>query len=267
MVTQELFSIRKHDSLQLLKTFPSPDKTALERYYDSNRYISHTDANVSIMDKMYQCVKKINIRSKTKLLNKHSYEIGKILDYGCGTGDFLITAKDLGWRCYGFEPNLKARDTAKQKGIVLANKLSDFEDHYFDAITLWHVLEHVVDLDETIKELKRILKPSGVLIIAVPNYKSFDAKFYGLYWAAYDVPRHIWHFSKTSISTIFESINMKLIDVRPMYFDSFYVSILSEKYKNNIVNYFRALYVGFRSILYGRYRGEYSSHIYILKYI
>ncbi len=130
---------------------------------------------------------------------------------------------------------------------------------------MWHVLEHVPDLDFQIKELKRLLKPTGTLIVAVPNFKSYDANYYQEFWAAYDVPIHFWHFSKKAIELLFQKENMKLSKVLPMKFDSFYVSLLSEKYKTGKMNYFSAFFVGLRSNWKARRTNEYSSLIYVLK--
>ena len=146
-----------------------------------------------------------------------------------------------------------------------ADALSDLENQSFDVITMWHVLEHVPNLDEYILELKRLVKPSGTILIAVPNFKSFDANYYGRFWAAYDVPRHIWHFSKTAIQKLFSENEMRLVDVLPMKFDSFYVSLLSEKYKTGKMNFIKAFFVGLKSNSNGKQTKEYSSHIYVIK--
>ena len=151
------------------------------------------------------------------------------------------------------------------KGVNFAGTLSDLESHSFDLITMWHVLEHVTNLDEYLAELKRLLTPTGTILIAVPNFKSFDANYYGRFWAAFDVPRHIWHFSITAIQKLFEEKEMKLVDVHPMKFDSFYVSLLSEKYKTGKMNFIRAFFVGLKSNHSAKQTKEYSSHIYIIK--
>ena len=191
----------------------------------------------------------------------------KILDVGCGTGDFLKAAQNNGWVVIGIEPNQEARSIANSKtnnAVFDIDHLSKINDH-FDVITLWHVLEHLPDLKTQIENLKRLLNPNGTLIIAVPNFKSYDAKFYKSNWAAYDVPRHLWHFSKKSISKLFQNNGLKVIKHKPMLFDSFYVSLLSEKYKSGKMNPFRALWVGLYSNILGFIKKEYSSHIYILK--
>jgi 2-polyprenyl-3-methyl-5-hydroxy-6-metoxy-1,4-benzoquinol methylase len=199
-----------------------------------------------------------------KLINAQSQK-GKILDIGAGTGDFLVVAKNDGWETTGIEPSAKAKAIAVSKGVNFADNLSDLESHSFDVITMWHVLEHVPNLDEYILELKRLVKPRGTILIAVPNFKSFDANYYGRFWAAFDVPRHIWHFSKTAINKLFAEKEMKLADVLPMKFDSFYVSLLSEKYKTGKMNFIKAFFVGLKSNHSAKQTKEYSSHIYIIK--
>jgi len=174
-------------------------------------------------------------------------------------------AKNNGWQTIGVEPSEKAKEIAKNKGVSFVDQTSELDNHSFDVISMWHVLEHVPDLDAQIKELKRLLKPTGTLIIAVPNFKSFDAKHYGKFWAAYDVPIHFWHFSKTAIKLLFEKEAMQLEKILPMKFDSFYVSLLSEKYKSGKMNFVKAFFIGLQSNVKASQNFEYSSHIYILK--
>ncbi|MFZ4670664.1 MAG: class I SAM-dependent methyltransferase [Flavobacterium sp.] len=262
-VSKEIFELHHNPEYDLLITFPKPSLEQLPSYYESEDYISHTDGKRSLFEKAYHFIKSIAIKNKVKLINAKS-EKGKLLDIGAGTGDFLVAAKNDGWQTLGIEPSKKAKTIAINKGVDFAENLSDLESHSFDVITLWHVLEHVPNLDDYIKELKRILKPSGTIIIAVPNFKSFDANFYGRHWAAYDVPRHIWHFSKTTIDKLFSEKQMKLVEVLPMKFDSFYVSLLSEKYKTGSMNFVRAFFVGLKSNLSGKKTKEYSSHIYVI---
>lgn len=199
------------------------------------------------------------------LVNGLQDKKGALLDIGAGTGDFLLVAKNNGWNVIGVEPSEKARSVASQKGVELKQQAVDFADHSFDIITMWHVLEHVPDLQNQIKELKRLLKPNGAIIIAVPNFKSYDAKYYGEFWAAYDTPRHLWHFSKTAIKKLFQNEKIELIKILPMKFDSFYVSLLSEKYKTGKMNFIKAFFIGLKSNWKAKQKLEYSSHIYVLK--
>ena len=216
----------------------------------------------------YQFVRNISLKNKIKLINRYSSEDKNLLDIGCGTGDFLKTAKDNGWIVTGIEPNNDARKLANQKtsnNVFETEHLIKLKENSFDVITLWHVLEHVPDLEGHVLILKKLLKENGTLIIAVPNYKSFDANYYNEFWAAYDVPRHLWHFSKTSIEKLFFKKDMRVLKILPLKFDAFYVCLLSEKYKSGRMNVFKALFVGFLSNIKAIRSKEYSSHIYLIR--
>lgn len=264
-VSKKTFGLYHDEKLDLLITFPKPTETELPQYYESDDYISHTDGKRTMFEKAYQYIKNIALINKLKLINNLNPEKGKLLDIGAGTGDFLLVAKQNDWQITGIEPNEKARNIAINKGISFVEKSELLEKHSFDVITMWHVLEHVSDLELQIKELKRLLKPSGTILIAVPNFNSYDAKHYGSYWAAYDVPRHLWHFSKTAIKLLFEKQNLHLQKVIPMKFDAFYVALLSEKYRKGKMNLIKAFLVGLKSNIKGSKNLEYSSHIYVIK--
>ena len=264
-VSKESFELFIDEELQLLKTHPQPSLDILPKYYESEDYISHTDGKRSLFEKLYQIIKSYSLNKKVSLINTLHSQKGSLLDIGAGTGDFLATAKKGDWKITGIEPNEKAKAISISKGVSFADNLESIESHSFDVITMWHVLEHVPNLENQIIELKRLLKPNGTIIIAVPNYKSFDAKYYGAFWAAYDVPRHLWHFSKISIEKLFARENMKLIKILPMIFDSFYVSLLSEKYKNGKMNFIKAFYIGLKSNMKAKQNLECSSHIYVIK--
>ncbi len=264
-VSKETFDLYHDETLDMLITHPQPALDNLGKYYESVDYISHTDSKRSLFERAYHFVKNIALKNKLNLINSHQSGKGRILDIGAGTGDFLSVAKTDGWETVGVEPSEKAKSIAKSKGVSFVDNTDELENNSFDVISMWHVLEHVPNLDNQIKELKRLLKPNGTLIVAVPNFKSFDAKHYGKFWAAYDVPIHFWHFSKTAIKLLFEKEEMKLVEVLPMKFDSFYVSLLSEKYKSGKMNFIKAFFVGLQSNLKAKRDFEYSSHIYIIK--
>lgn len=264
-VSKEIFELYYDESLDMLVTHPQPGLAVLGKYYESEDYISHTDGKRSLFEKAYHFVKNIALKNKLNLINSLQPAKGRILDIGAGTGDFLNVAKQNGWETIGVEPSDKAKAIALKKEVPFVEETTSLESHSFDVITMWHVLEHVPDLDSQIKELKRLLKPNGSLIVAVPNFKSFDAKYYGAYWAAYDVPIHFWHFSKKAIQSLFEKENIQLVKVLPMKFDSFYVSLLSEKYKSGKMNFIKASFIGLWSNWKAKANFEYSSHIYVLK--
>ena len=264
-VSGESFSLLLNEEYQILKTHPQPTLDKLGSYYEFEDYISHTDGKRTLFEKMYHFIKRKAIRDKVSLINSYQPLKGRILDIGAGTGDFLLEAKNQNWDILGIEPNDKAKGIAVGKGIKFGDTIEKLESNSFDVITMWHVLEHVPDVEHQVAELKRLLKPSGTIIIAVPNFKSYDANHYKEFWAAYDVPIHFWHFSKKAIEILFQRENMRLEKVLPMKFDSFYVSLLSEKYKTGKMNYFSAFFVGLRSNWKARRTNEYSSLIYVLK--
>ena len=263
-VSGELFELLYDEELDMLITHPQPSLEKLPSYYESVDYISHTDGKRTLFEKMYQFVKGIALKNKLKLINSQS-EKGRILDIGAGVGDFLSVAKNDGWETIGIEPSEKAKAIAIKKGVSFVDRLSELEDQSFDVITMWHVLEHVPDLENQIAILKRLIKPTGTILIAVPNFKSYDANYYGNFWAAFDVPIHLWHFSKTAIDKLFAKEDLNLIKVLPMKFDSFYVSLLSEKYKTGKMNYLKAFFIGWKSNSHGNKNSEFSSHIYVIK--
>ncbi|WP_127136046.1 class I SAM-dependent methyltransferase [Flagellimonas oceanensis] len=262
-VSGEAFELYRDEGLDMLVTKPQPQN--LGPYYESEDYISHTDAKSTLTDRLYQLVKAKNLKDKVQLIENQYVKSKSLLDLGAGTGDFLITAQNSGFRVTGIEPNAKARKLAEQKGVHLQESLKEVSGQKFQAITLWHVLEHLPNLEEQITTLANLLEEDGVLVIAVPNFKSFDAKHYKSYWAAFDVPRHLWHFSKTSIAKLFAPHQMEVVKIKPMWFDAFYVSMLSEKYKGNKLYLISAFFVGLWSNFRAIFTKEHSSLIYILK--
>ncbi len=262
-ISQETFELFRDTDLDMLVTKPQPEN--LDSYYESEVYISHTDSNKSFVDKLYQRVKKYSLSKKLNLINTYSKEKKTLLDVGAGTGDFLNEAKSNGWDIEGVEPNHNAREKALNKGISLKDRMEALAGTKYDVITLWHVLEHLPDLENQILKLVWHLEEEGTLIIAVPNFNSYDAKHYKEFWAAYDVPRHLWHFSKTAIEKLFVKHGLELVKVKPMVFDSFYVSLLSEKYKTGKQNIFKAFALGLWSNISAMRTKEHSSHIYVLQ--
>ena len=267
-VSGDAFDLLYNHEMEMLETFPQPSAERLPNYYKSEDYISHTDAKRNAFEKVYHVVKGIALKRKLKLITRVSVSGTNLLDIGCGTGDFLQVAANSGWKISGIEPNEQARASANKKthnSVFNTNSLSQFETHSFDVITLWHVLEHLQDLDKYFAMFNTLLKPDGVLIIAVPNFKSYDAEVYKEFWAAYDVPRHLWHFSRKSIKELGAKVNMDVLETVPMKFDAYYVSLLSEKYKSGTMNVIKGIWNGWVSNWKARRSGEYSSLIYVLK--
>ena len=267
-VSGEVFEILEDPSLNLLYTHPKPDDQTLKAYYPDTGYISHTNQLKTLIDVLYHTVRYFSLKRKVRLLAPFKSKKGSLLDVGAGTGHFIRAAKKDGWDVKGIEPNSTAREIANTKShnSVFGEKmLSGFPTASFDVITLWHVLEHLPNLEEDIKTFKKILKPNGRIIVAVPNFKSYDAKHFKNFWAGYDVPRHLWHFSKDSIASVFSKVKLSLESTHPMLMDSYYVSMLSNKHQTGSHNILSSLRTGFISNFKASKTGEYSSLIYVLK--
>jgi 2-polyprenyl-3-methyl-5-hydroxy-6-metoxy-1,4-benzoquinol methylase len=227
--TRESFTIQRCDHCSLLLTNPRPSKDTIGKYYKSENYISHTGGGQSVIDNIYRAVRSRTLKSKLNLINKYQSKFN-LLDYGSGTGEFLATCKDAGWTVTGVEPSDEARVKVR-KDITVVSELSKVTSQV-NAITMWHVLEHVHDLNETLARMRSLLTNNGTVFIALPNHESYDARYYKNFWAGYDVPRHLWHFNKENIKTLLTRHNLRLQAIQPMKFDSYYVSLLSESYKS-----------------------------------
>lgn len=265
-VSGEEFSIEKCNECGFVFTNPIPKESQIGNYYESDDYISHSNTTKGIVNKLYQLVRNYTIQKKIKLLVSLSKE-RKLLDIGSGTGEFLSASKSHGFDIQGIEPSPNGRAAAKNNHNIETfpeEQLAKYQNGTFDFITMWHVLEHVYHLNERIEEIQRLLADEGHLIVAVPNLMSHDAQKYGKYWAAYDVPRHLYHFSPKDIDALFEKHGFKLQKILPMPFDSFYVSMLSEKYRSGKTNLIRAIYNGLISNLKAG-KKQWSSQIYVLQ--
>lgn len=250
-VSQEYFEIFHCSNCQARFTQNIPTENAISSYYKSEDYISHTDTSKGLINRLYRSVRNYSINQKRKLIEKATgLKNGFLLDVGSGTGHFAAAMKRSGWDVTGLEPDDGAREVAfKQHSIKLlpTEELFNLPGKRFKAITLWHVLEHVHELKKYILRFKKLLADNGKLFIAVPNYTSHDANIYQQYWAAYDVPRHLYHFSPHTMQLLMKEFGLKIIDVKPMWFDSFYVSLLSSKYKNGSTKWMGASLTGLTS--------------------
>lgn len=269
-VSDESFELVECVACGFRFTANPPEQDQIGRYYQSDAYISHTDSKKGIFNRIYQLIRKQAIASKRKLVIHQSHcSTGHLLDYGCGTGAFLMEMKSAGWQVQGMEPDPGAASRAAEltsSTISHPDQLSSLPGKSFNVVTMWHVLEHVHDLHGTLEQVKRILKQDGTLIVAVPNHKSFDATHYAEHWAAYDVPRHLHHFSPDSLSKLMQLHSMKVTAIKPMWYDAFYVSLLSEKYKTGSMRLIPALLTGIVSNLNAIFKkGVCSSQIYIIR--
>lgn len=265
-VSKEQFSIMSCSKCQFKFTNPRPYPNELGKYYQSEEYISHSNTQKGIVSKLYHLVRNHTLKQKLNII-KGFFKTGSILDYGSGTGMFLKVCQDNGWQTKGVEPDDKARSfSITENKIDVVSSIEELnKETKYQVITLWHVLEHVPNLHETLQAFHNQLVDGGVLLIAVPNCHSHDAKYYKEHWAAYDVPRHLYHFTQNDMVSLLNMFKFTFIKSLPMKFDSFYVSMLSEKYKHGTINYIGAFWRGLISNWKAKNNQEYSSKIYIFK--
>jgi len=264
-VSHEDFSLYRCCNCQFVFTQDVPIGEEKGRYYESSDYVSHSDAKKGVVNHVYHHVRRIMLRRKTRLATKGKKQ-GNLLDVGCGTGYFAASVKRKGWNVVGVEPSKTAAETARTKfdlEVIPPEKLTELPHHQFDTITLWHVLEHLEDLNESMALFSKLLSENGRLLIALPNNSSYDAAKYRAHWAAYDVPRHIWHFSPNTFRRLAQKHGYTITSVKRMPFDAFYISILSEKYRNRRFPLLRGVFSGIAGYVAALFdKGKSSSLIY-----
>ncbi len=267
LISQKTFSIQQCTKCRFRLTNPRPDSSEIGSYYESDQYISHNDKDGGIISSVYRGVRSYTLRQKLQLINRLNNGPGWLLDVGCGTGAFLEACQKGGWTVAGMEPDPDARSASEKKinGVVAPSLANVPTDKPFDVITLWHVLEHIPDLAHTIQLLHSLTTTAGTVLIAVPNSDSYDAQFYKAHWAAYDVPRHLHHFTPTTIESLFQQHGFVLADKKPMLFDAFYIAMLSSRYRTGKTNYLESIRVGLSSNVKARRTGQASSMIYVFK--
>ncbi len=267
LVSGAEFNLDECSSCSLRFTNPRPDDDQLPAYYDSADYISHTNRPLTLTDRLYKIARGFTLKNKRRLIAKINRDRNqaRLLDVGCGTGHFLASCQEHGWQIIGVEPNATARQQATTlTGSSIYQDLQNIHNQQFEVITLWHVLEHVPDLAQTMQTLTTLMATKGSLIIAVPNYRAYEAGKFGGHWAAYDVPRHLYHFTRQAMHTLAAKHGLKIVQTHPMWLDSFYISLLSNQHKNKRNNYLGSFITGLLSNIYALKSGDFSSLIYHL---
>ena len=264
LVTGTSFEVRLDQQTQIAYTYPQPKETELAQYYASEEYISHGNKKRSAIERVYAAVQKIMLKQKKQWLTKQLKQKKRYLDFGCGTASLVAYLNSKNWDAYGVEPSEKARNfsTVEER---LYPSLEELPQSDFDAIALWHVLEHLSDPAKFLKAFYDRLDQQGHLFLALPNFNSYDAKHYGNFWAAYDVPRHLWHFSAKGIIELCEANGFTFVESKGLGFDAFYVSYLSEQHKKSKFAFIKGMMVGCWSNLLALFTQEYSSKLYVFK--
>lgn len=270
LVSDEVFSLLRCENCGFLFTQDFPSEDEIGKYYDTPEYISHSDTQKGLINSLYHLARNMAMKSKSGLILKYaSDKTGTLLDIGSGTGSFLHAMCEKKWVVTGIEKSDSARRHAHEKfglNTQSSEYLFDIPDKTKDVITMWHVLEHIENLNGTLERIKHILKDDGTAFIALPNKDSSDAVYYKEYWAAYDVPRHLWHFSPDDFEMLADKHGFVVEKIKPMYFDPFYISMLSEKYKDTFAASFVGLIKGFFFFLKSLFNTKKcSSLVYILK--
>ena len=266
-LTKEDFQIYECLRCGLLFTEPKPSKDKIGEYYKSEEYYSHQENKKGFIPKLYERVKAVNLKNKFRIATSGKKE-GNLLDIGCGVGDFIQFSEQRGWQCTGVEPSEEAKAIAKKRikaEILSSQELEQLPNESFDIITMWHVLEHVEDIKWQVAQLERLIKKDGRVVVAVPNFKSYDATFYKEKWAAYDVPRHLYHFNKETIIKIFKTNRLNIKETNKLKWDAFYVSYMSEQYKHHAFPLIKGAYRGWLSNWKARKSEEWSSKIYVFE--
>jgi ubiquinone/menaquinone biosynthesis C-methylase UbiE len=269
-ISKKDFSIFKCSACGFLFTQDYPEETEIAQYYESDNYISHSDISEGFSNKLYRVARGIMLRKKKNLIGKITrLKKGTILDIGSGTGYFAATMKRAGWMARGIEINEKARNFSASNfelEVDSPDRITSYESNSFDCVTLWHVLEHFHDPFKNISEIYRLLKPGAVCVVALPNCNSYDANHYKRFWAAWDVPRHLWHFQPSTFRIFSEKSGFILENLKILPLDVFYISLLSERYKGSSMAFFKAMSKAFIFALRSGYnRNRASSEIYILR--
>lgn len=259
LVSAEEFIIVKTPVSGLLKTLPEPSKNKMPKYYKSEKYTSHHSKNSTAFNFIYRMSRKLNFFFKKRHVNLNRSK--SLLDFGSGDGDFIYNISKSNISVFGVEPIMSTSKTNVYKKLSNVQK----EGLLFSTITAWHSLEHTQKINDTAQALVGLLEEKGRLIIAVPNYESYDALFYKSFWAGYDTPRHLWHLNQHAIVNMFTKRGLTFCYSRPMLLDAFYVSYLSEINKKSRLPILNAFFVALFSNVKAIFTNQYSSNLFVFE--
>ncbi len=259
LVTGEKFKVYMDQNNIIGRTHPIPKKEEMDKYYESEDYYPHSLKKKNLLTFLYAISRKYMHLKRLIWMRSYLKNNTRVLDYGCGSGDFVKYLRSKSIDAYGYEP----RHNFCEHDFLTNEKI--WKNKKYDIIILWHVLEHIHNPFVLIQSLKKRLNKKGKFFIAIPNFKSFDSKHYGKYWAGYDTPRHLWHFSRKSIHLIAKKNRFSIFKEKGLHLDSIYVSYLSEKHKRKHFPLLFGVVIGFVSILNSLFTKESSSFLFVLK--
>ena len=261
-LTKEVFSLVRHDE-GVLRTTPKLTDALLSKYYDSEQYASHNNVQ-GVLGFVYTFISKQMLKIKFRIIKRHIKNNGLVVDFGCGKGDFVSYVKGQNIKAVGVENNRSALEVCKKRQLNVLDSISNIKSE-INVITFWHSFEHLSKPEKIITAIKNYTNKDSIVVIALPNFKSFDAKYYDKFWAAYDVPRHRFHYSKFGIKQTMKKLGFQCVNTKPMFFDALYISMISEKFKNNKLFFVKGLVVGVISNFVGFFNSNYSSNIFVFK--
>ena len=261
LVTRESFVVEEKEN-GISFTYPVVADAEIDKYYNTTDYLSHS-SNKTLMSFFFDFFSKIMVKKKTSFMLQLGV-VNTYLDYGCGVGKLINSMNKKGVASYGYDTSSLAVSVCKNKSLSASSNLEDLPNQY-DLISFWHSLEHVSDYVNVLNKTKQMLSKNGTVIVALPNYDSFDSKFYSKFWAAYDTPRHRVHFTKKGFIKAANKLGFEVVKTKPLFLDSFYISMMSEKYKQSLFYFLKGFFIGTLSNLCFFFTKQASSHVYVLK--
>ena len=261
LVTHESFFVEEKEK-GISFTHPVIADEEIDKYYNTTAYLSHS-SNKTLISFFFDLFSNIMVKKKTSFMLGLG-GVSAYLDYGCGIGKLISSMNKKGVASYGYDTSSLAISVCNNKSLNASSNLDDLPNKY-DLISFWHSLEHVSDYTKVLKKTKKMLSKNGTMVVALPNYDSFDAKFYSKFWAAYDTPRHRVHFTKKGFIKAASQLGFEVVKTKPLFLDSFYISMMSEKYKQSLFYFLKGLFIGALSNLFFFFTKQASSHTYVLK--
>ena len=255
IVSNEFFKLYKDSETGIVWTQVGKNHNHLS-YYQSENYIPHSDKK-GLLGFLYRFSQRLMFVYKRIILMKPLKQSKSVLDYGAGDGKFAKYLEKSGKKIFTYDP-LKVNSSNNIN-------LTQDTDFQADMLMMWHVLEHIPDLKKVFPKILERVNKKGFLVIAVPNRDCFDAKYYKNHWAAWDVPRHLYHFNHKSLLNFMSSYGLSFVFKRPLTLDSYYVSYLSEKYKKAPFPLFSGFIIGFLSNCLALFTSNFSSSVYVFR--